>query len=199
MFSPSNLFAKRSAKKELARAKSDFEAAAAALVAAVRAARLAGEMLTPEMEAASDHLNKMQQQLTKAKSTLNQLTGGPPPVALTEAVSRKVRGMFPADQQRDATRLLEKECGHNLTFSEDDDRKGLERVRLAVLKLSHGDLEELKNRIDVAKCDWRDVLGPAEYPEAMGFGLLNLDKLDAKSRDALNERDQKQYDDWLRE
>ena len=198
MFSLSKLFAKRSAKREFARARSEFEAAAAALVATNRSARASGKMLTPEMESAGERLDKMQEQLTEAKFRLDQVTGGPPAVGLTEAVSRKVHVMFPVDQQRDATHLLEKECGRNLLFNENADPAGLERVRLAVLKLSGGNLEELKNQIGVAKVDWRDVLISAETPEAVEFGWLNVQKLDAESRAALKARDKKQYDDWLR-
>jgi hypothetical protein len=199
MFSLSNLFRRRAAKKEFARAKSEFDEAAAALVAANRAARASGNLITPEMQAASEELTRVQERLSYAKTDLNQAIGGPPSVALTEAVLRKVQLLFPAEQQPDAIRLLEKECGRNLPFHEDGGPQELERVRLAVLKLSRGNLAELRNQIDVAKRDWRDVLLFAERPEAMKLGLLALDNLNAESRNALDARDQKQYDDWVRE
>jgi hypothetical protein len=194
----SKLFQRCTAKKDLARAKSEFDVAASAFVAANRAARASGKMLTPEMEAAGEQLERAQERLSLAKSSLKRATGGPPPVPLTESVSRKVRSLFPTEQHADAIHLLEKECGRNLPFNEDADPQGVERVRLAVVKLSHGSLAELRNQVDVAKRDWRDVLMLAERPEAMRFGLFDLDKLDAESRAALNARDQKQYDDWLR-
>jgi hypothetical protein len=158
MFSISNLFAKRSARQEFSRAKSDFAAAAASLVEANRAARASGETLSPEMEAASEHLARMQQRLLKAKAKLDQLTGGPPSVALTEAVSREVRAIFQQEQQQEAIRLLEKECGRNLPFRENAEPQELDRVRLAVVKLSGGNIDELRSQIEVAKRDWRDVM-----------------------------------------
>jgi hypothetical protein len=198
MFSLSNLFRRRAAKKELASAKSEFDVAAAAFVAANRAARASGKMITPEMQAASEELARAEERLLQSKTDLSQATGGPPPVALTEAVSGKVRLMFPSEQQPEAVRLLEKECGRNLPFYEDAGPQKLERVRLAVLKLSRGNLDELRNQLDVARVDWRDVLLLAETPEAVEFGLLNVGKLDPQSRAALEARDKKQYDDWLR-
>ena len=40
-----------------------------------------------------------------------------------------------------------------------------ERVQLAVLKLSGGDIERLRHGLDVARQDYRDVLYWAEYAE----------------------------------
>ena len=193
----SKFFQRRAAKKQFALAKSEFDVAASALVAANRAARASGKMMTPEMEAAGEQLKRAQERLSLAKSSLDSATGGPPPVLLTETVSRKVRSLFPAEQCSDAIHLLEKECGRNLPFHEDADPQKLERVRLAVVKLSGGNLAELRNQVDVAKRDWRDVLAIAEEPEAFEIGWVALSDLDAEARAALNARDQKQYKDWL--
>ena len=153
-----NQFTRQSAEEAFARAKSEFEKAAAALVAAQQLARASGKMITSEMEAAGVNLRLAQQRLSEAKVKLNEVTGGPAPLALTEAVSRKVQQLFAAEEQPQAIRLLEKECGRNLPFHEESDGRSLERIRLAVLKLSAGDLQELKRHIEVAKVDWRDVL-----------------------------------------
>ena len=193
----SKFFQRRAAKKEMALAKSEFDVAAAAFAAANRAARASGKILTSEMETAGEQLNHAEERLLLAKSSVNRATGGPPPVPLTETVSRKVRSLFPPDSHADAIRLLEKECGRNLPLHENADPQKLERVRLAVVKLSRGNLAELRNQIDVAKIDWRDVLGMAEQPEAFKLSLVALSKLDAESRAALNARDRKQYDEWL--
>ncbi len=40
-----------------------------------------------------------------------------------------------------------------------------ERVQLAILKLSEGSEEKLRQNVEVAKRDYRDVLFWAEYPE----------------------------------
>lgn len=41
-----------------------------------------------------------------------------------------------------------------------------DRVQSAILKLHNGTFENLKRWVQVALYDYRDVLGPAEYPEA---------------------------------
>jgi hypothetical protein len=38
------------------------------------------------------------------------------------------------------------------------------RVQMACLKCANGDLEALERAVASACCDYRDVLGPAEYP-----------------------------------
>jgi hypothetical protein len=191
-----DLFRRRSARKNFDRATSEFEVAAAALVKATRSARAAGRVFTPEMESAAADLKTTQQELLLAKSDLSDVTGGPPPVSLTEAVSRKVHLLFPTEQHEDAIRLLENQCARNLPYYEDADSKKLERVRFAVLKLSGGNLDELRNQVELARQDWRDALLLAERPEAMRFGL-QLDKLDVESRAAIDARDRRQYDEWL--
>lgn len=72
--------------------------------------------------------------------------------------------MFAPEGRGQAERLLAEECAENLPFTQDTDPIKSERLRFAVLKLSRGDLKELKKWIDDAKIDWRDVL------MAAGFG-----------------------------
>jgi hypothetical protein len=181
----------------LEKAQAEFQAAARELVEANRKARAAGQRYTPEMGAAAERLTAVQQRLTQAKAEHDQTTGGPEPVELTELVARKLKQLFPAGEQAEAIRLLEEECGRNLPFCENSDAQGLERVRLAVVKLAGGSLAELRRQVEVAKEDWRDVLLPAESPEAVKVGLLNVTKLDAEARLSLEERDRKQYEEWL--
>jgi hypothetical protein len=48
-----------------------------------------------------------------------------------------------------------------------------------------------------AKLDYRDVIGPAEYPKAMKVrSLLEVDDVE---RQRIYEADWKQYDEWLRQ
>ncbi len=182
----------------LEQAQADFEAAARHLVEANRKARTAGHRYTPEVGAAAERLTAVQQQLQQAKADYDLAMGGSEPVELTESVTRKVKQLFPAHEQAEAIRLLEKECGRNLPFHEDDNARGLERVRLAVLKLAGGNLSGLRQQIEVAKGDWRDVLNMAEYPETSGMGLVEFSRLDEESRRELEERDRQQYEEWLR-
>ena len=185
--------------KQLEEARSKFDDAASALVTSNRAARAAGKRFTAEMQEQAERLSIAQQRLKEAEADFDSVTGGPEPVALTPLVIKKVRQLFPPDQQSDAISLLEKECGRNLPFSEDDRAQDLERVRLAVIKLTGGSLAELQRQIDIARVDWRDVLSSAEYPEASGMGFDQYSNLDERTRNEIKVRDRQQYVDWLGE
>lgn len=60
--------------------------------------------------------------------------------------------------------MLVKECGNNLPFLDKLSEYELERFRYAALKLSNGDLKQLRRAIKMANLDWRDLL------MAAGFG-----------------------------
>ena len=71
----------------------------------------------------------------------------------------------------------------------------LERVQIAILKLSGGDLENLRAYVETAKSDFRDVLAYAEFPEEMSkYNWKMSDKEEVKR---IRERDCQQYIDWL--
>ena len=55
------------------------------------------------------------------------------------------------------------ECGANLPLYKPATPEGLERIRLAVLKISNGDQDKLLEAILLAKRDWRDVLVWADF------------------------------------
>jgi len=185
--------------KRLQEARSRFDAAASALVAANRAARAEGKLFIPEMQEHAERLSAAQQQLKEAETDFDLATGGPEPVELTPLVVKKVRQSFAPDQQSEAIRSLEKECGRNLPFSEGDSAQDLERLRLAVVKLTGGSLTELHRQIDIAKVDWRDVLNSAEYPEQSGMGFVEYSKLGEGTRNEVKARDRQQYEAWLNE
>jgi len=77
---------------------------------------------------------------------------------LSDPTTARLRALFVADEQEAAIRLLEEECGVNLPFCESATPESAERIRFAALKLSRGDLDELRSMVDHAKIDWRDVL-----------------------------------------
>jgi len=191
------LFKRRSAKHKLAQAQAEFDATARALVEANRGARASGKMLSPEMLLAADKNAVALEKLLHAKHDLEQATGAPEPVALTELVQRKVRRLFSDKDQSEATLLLEKQCGRGLPFCERAAPADLERVRLAVLKLSDGNIAELRKQIDVARRDWRDVLLTAEQPEALNIGLVDYSQLPADRRREIDAQDREQYELWL--
>jgi hypothetical protein len=71
------------------------------------------------------------------------------------------------------------------------------RVQLAVLKLSAGDLKKLRDQIASAKCDYRDVLSGAEYPD-YSIKCTGLRQPSAEERVRIIQSDWKQYESWLR-
>ena len=71
---------------------------------------------------------------------------------------------------------------------------GRSRVQLAILKLSHGSLDELRRWVEIANVDWRDPLLLAEYPGGAEH-FSTCESIPAKVR----VRDRQQYVEWLRE
>lgn len=68
-----------------------------------------------------------------------------------------------------------------------------ERVALAIVKLSEGDLDTLVATVAAARLDYRDVLAWAEYPEEMALGI----NPDARCLRDARARDRAQYLSWL--
>jgi hypothetical protein len=101
----------------------------------------------------------------------------------TELVQKKVRECFPQNQWEDV-------------FAEfRANGIGDERTQLAVIKLSAGEIAELRKFIDIARMDPRDVFAYAEYPEEFGSATW---KLDPERVREIRERDRQQYLDWLK-
>jgi hypothetical protein len=67
-----------------------------------------------------------------------------------------LEALFAVSDRVEAERLLVNECGQNLEA--DWPAEGYERLRLAALKLSGGDLAALRRALKLAKTDWRDLL-----------------------------------------
>ena len=86
------------------------------------------------------------------------------PTPLSPETQRRLDLLFAEKDRAEATRLLGEECGTNLPFLENLDAHRLERFRFAALKMSDGKLPLLRQAVDVAKKDWRDLL------VAAGFG-----------------------------
>src|SRR4051794_38547238 len=172
--------------KALQEARATFEEAAQALVAANRASRATGYDSLNELMKADKALSETELRMKEAEAAFELATGGPDPVPLTDAVISKVKMMFPKDQQAEVTRLLAKECAN---LPQIGTAEGLERIRLAVLKVANGDLSELREQVGTAKFDWRDVINEAEYPEATNLGFAEYSELDKKSRQEIETRD----------
>src|SRR5688572_4251568 len=78
---------------------------------------------------------------------------------LEPEVERKLAMTWPSAPDRANVRVT------LLTYGSVTSEREVERVRLAILKLSDGALDELRAMTAVAKTDYRDVLMWAEYPE----------------------------------
>src|SRR5690348_16640358 len=87
------------------------------------------------------------------------------PIALSFETRRRLDILFRREEREEAARLLAEECGNNLPFLENLNEQGLERFQFAALKLSGGDLWELRSAIELAKKDWRDLLMAAGFGE----------------------------------
>jgi hypothetical protein len=114
----------------------------------------------------------------------------PTPDVTSADVERVVRRDFPADRFAVVMAMLN-EYGADESWQREADR-----VRLAALKLAAGNIERLRYEIEGAKADYRDVLGPAEYP---GYGkrARGRKKLPPEEEQRIIDADWKQYQDWL--
>jgi Permease for cytosine/purines, uracil, thiamine, allantoin len=74
------------------------------------------------------------------------------------------------------------------------DKRGRERLQIAILKLSGGKLEKLQELVIAANTDYRDILAWAEYPEQMKRDTWKMSPEEVKQ---IRDRDRKQYLDWL--
>ena len=95
-------------------------------------------------------------------------------IELSEQTAALVSRLFEKPDSDQAIALLENECSDNLPLVRqwNPTPASMERLRFAALKLSNGKLEKLRNALEIAKQDWRDLL------MASGFA----DQLDAHKR-----------------
>jgi len=113
----------------------------------------------------------------------------PIPEVTEKDVIRIVQRDFPAEQFDIVMSILNE-------YGTETMQRGVNRVRLAVLKLAGGILQALRREIDAAKSDYRDVLACAEYPEYMQK-VLPSGGLAEDKRDKIIRADWKQYQSWL--
>lgn len=82
---------------------------------------------------------------------------------LSEGTKRRLQLLFRGEECDQAEKVLVDECGDNLPFIESNDESGIERLRFAALKVSEGKIGKLKEAVDLAKIDWRDLLMAADF------------------------------------
>lgn len=105
-----------------------------------------------------------------------------------EIVESIVKRLFP-DQVGEIWQIL--------NDFEGDSEEGSCRIRLDALKLSGGHRDKLKENINAAKSDFREVLVLAENPRASGLGIVAYVRLSDEEKDRLTDEDLKEYVTWV--
>jgi hypothetical protein len=112
----------------------------------------------------------------------------PVPIVSDADVTRVVERDFSRRDHGAALGLLQE-------YGKQDWHREVPRVRLATLKLAHGNLEKLRAAIKTAVLDYRDVLSYAEYPKY--FRDINPAETDEAKLEAAIDADWQQYRQWL--
>jgi hypothetical protein len=105
-----------------------------------------------------ERLRSAQTELHQAQKAFDLVTGEPKPVGLTRAVTGEIRKQFPIEQQDVVEEIIDKECGRTIPFEREATAERLEFIRLCVLRLSKGNLSDLRRWVELANIDQRDVL-----------------------------------------
>ena len=106
-----------------------------------------------------------------------------------ELVQAKAMALFPEEQRDTVLAELDRYPG--------DTTEGRARVQLAILRLSEGDLGQLREWVGVALRDFRDVLAPAEFPQQTAVGFAVLSRMSEADRAAVVRADREQWLAWL--
>lgn len=128
-------------------------------------------------------------------SRLRELFGSGPaptqpvPQVTAADIERVVRRDFPDVQVADALAILAE-------YGPQPWHREIARVRMAALKLANGSLDGLRQAIDRAKQDYRDVLAPAEYPNYTQYGS-RVRRLRSRVQQIFAD-DWQQYQRWLK-
>lgn len=82
---------------------------------------------------------------------------------------KRIQTLFTAELQKEVIDSLTNECAKGIRPNNHEE---LERIRIAILKISEGDINKFYKAIEWSQIDWRDVL------VAAGFGNdLNAHKV----------------------
>jgi hypothetical protein len=112
----------------------------------------------------------------------------PTPKVSRDDVERIVRRDFPSSEFVNVVAVLDK-------YGSGKWHRERERVQVAVLKLAKGKMDALRREIENAKCDYREVIAPAEYPK-YSKRFANR-KLPSEEQERIFAQDWKQYEDWF--
>ena len=82
---------------------------------------------------------------------------------LSSETAKRLDFLFTVQDREKAISILSNECSQNLPFLDASTAEGLERFHFAALKLSRGNLDRLREAVELAKQDWRDLLVAAGF------------------------------------
>jgi hypothetical protein len=117
-------------------------------------------------------------------------------------VSKRVQAVSESDVERIVHRDFAPETNDHVlrqleSYGTEKWHRERHRVRLALLKLANGDLQELECRLRVALVDFRDVLAAAEYPGQFRIGFIGMEKLGREGLEELERQDWEQFQAWF--
>lgn len=87
-----------------------------------------------------------------------------------------VTTLFMADERETITKILIEKCNADKIYAFTE--AGVERIQLAVLKLSGGDTDKFLAVVELAQLNWRDVLVAAGFGYDLEAHLEWIDKID---------------------
>ena len=119
-----------------------------------------------------------------------QIVRQPIPEVTEKDVARIVRRDFPEEEHEAAIGVLRE-------YAQGELLKECSRVQLAALKLAQGNFRCLRQHIDNAQRDYRDVLAAAEYPEYTRVPISQISHLSRKEKRRIVNSDWEQYSKWL--
>jgi len=82
-----------------------------------------------------------------------------------------------------------------LKMYKSNSEEGKNRIYAAILKLSEGNVELIKNFVEKANYDFRDIIALSEYPNYSRYAFDN--NLTEQKRKQLIDDDWFQYENWL--
>ena len=115
-----------------------------------------------ELEHTGQRVRATGEALDKALQSFDAATGEPKPADLTQAVIAAVEKQFTLQLHPGVQECLRRSCGRTLPLLREATPEQLDRVRLAAIKLSRGDFEDLRLIIARAHEDWRDIVHAAD-------------------------------------
>ena len=107
-----------------------------------------------------------------------------------EILQHKLVCLFP---DSDARNSIQQELAR---YGLEEYEREIDRVRLAILKVAGVSPAQVREWVEIAKRDYRDVLAAAEYPNQLTNPTWQMTPAE---RQALSAEDLRQYLDWLEE